>query len=585
MNDEAALQFDDSLLLGRVASVDTSRVVIDAENPELVTSVRVGNLIAIQGTIASEFLIGIVERVTRTLIEGIAEEEDIRSSDISLGPSPTDAVIATLIGTYRTIEGDKRNIFKRGAESFPQIDRKCFFIDGINLQRFMGMLGSDLPEQQRLIVGKYTADKNAKAIADGIKFFQRHAAILGSTGSGKSWAVALLLERANELPFSNIIVMDMHGEYGPLANKKSGFATAYRIAGPGDLAKPGENIIFLPYWLLNRDEMLSMILDRSDQNAPNQASRFTLHVRNLKAQTLDVFKQNDVKKTFTVDSPIPYNVGELISLLQDDDTRKGVGAKGQPVKGDWEGKLTRFIARLEAKLEDRRYGFLFQPPDSSQDYKWLARQITKLLISSNDNQGIKIIDFSEVPSDLLPVVTGTFARLLYDVQFWMHPEKRTPFAIICDEAHLYLPIKEDADAVEKQALATFERIAKEGRKYGVSIVAVSQRPSDVSRTILSQCNNFIALRLTNDRDQSVVKRLMPDSMAGLVDALPLLDTGEALFLGDAVLLPTRIKLDAPKNLPDSATRNFWSEWASASTDDKAISEAVETLRRQTRPLI
>lgn len=143
-------------------------------------------------------------------------------------------------------------------------------------------------------------------------------------------------------------------------------------------------------------------------------------------------------------------------------------------------------------------------------------------------------------------------------------------------------MKDDAGSVERQALATFERIAKEGRKYGVSIVVVSQRPSDVSRTILSQCNNFMVLRLTNDTDQAVVKRLMPDSMVGLVEMLPLLDTGEALLLGDAVLLPTRIKLDKPSVQPASGTRDFWREWSEKEPDEAAIQEAVETLRRQTR---
>lgn len=581
MSDEAVLQFNDAQLLGRVASVDTSRVIIDAENSELVTTIGVGNLVAIQGAIASEYLIGITERVTRSITEGVVEEEGQEETEIVLGPTPTDAVIATLIGTYRTVEGEKRNTFKRGADSFPQIDRQCFFVDGINLQRFMGLLGADLPEHQRLKIGHFTADPTAEAVANGDKFFQRHAAVLGSTGSGKSWAVALLLERANALPYSNIIVLDIHGEYKPLADETKGFASSFRIAGPGDLSDPDDSVIFLPYWLLNRDEMLSMILDRSDQNAPNQASRFTLHVRELKATIL---KDNpDVKTTFTVDSPIPYQMSELISRLRDDNTRKGVGKNNKPIKGDWEGKLTRFLARLEAKLEDRRYGFLFKPPEAAQKYNWLEQQVTRLLASPPDKPGIKIVDFSEVPSDVLPVVTGTFARLLYDVQFWTMPEKRAPFALICDEAHLYLPVRDDSDAVEKQALATFERIAKEGRKYGVSLVAVSQRPSDVSRTILSQCNNFLVLRLTNDRDQSVVKRLMPDSMVGLVDTLPLLDTGVALLLGDSVLLPTRIKLDEPQIPPDSATRDFWSDWAKISPDEKAISEAVETLRRQTRP--
>lgn len=160
-----------------------------------------------------------------------------------------------------------------------------------------------------------------------------------------------------------------------------------------------------------------------------------------------------------------------------------MGKNGQPTKGDWEGKLTRFISRLEAKLDDKTYGFMFQPPEQAQNYTWLGEMLCGLLGYCHDRPGIKIIDFSEVPSDVLPVVTGTLARLLYNMQFWMESNKRVPFTIICDEAHLYLPIKDEADAVQKQALYNFERIAKEGRKYGVSILAVSQRPADVRFTI------------------------------------------------------------------------------------------------------
>lgn len=281
-----------------------------------------------------------------------------------------------------------------------------------------------------------------------------------------------------------------------------------------------------------------------------------------------------------MDSPIPYPVSDLLGLLQTDNTTKGVGKTG-PVKGEWEDKLTRFISRLEAKLEDRRYGFMFTPPPQANTYGWLAEQIAHLL-GSNGGKGIKVIDFSEVPSDVLPVVTGTLARLLYDVQFWMAAEKRTPVTLLCDEAHLYLPVRDDADAVQRQALGAFERIAKEGRKYGFSLLVVSQRPSDVSKTILSQCNNFLSLRLTNDTDQAVIKRLMPDSLAGLTSILPLLDTGEALMLGDAVLLPSRIKLDKPTIAPDSATRDFWKDWGTQAPDVDAITKAVESLRSQTR---
>lgn len=578
---DAALQFSEVNLLGKVIAVDTSRVSIDVSNSGLLTRLSIGNLIAVRGSTEQEFLIAIAEKVTRSLRQDIAPDLPEDGDDAEMVFLPTDVVRGALIGTFRTVDGEKKNTFKRGADSFPQIDRDCYVIEAANLQRFMGILGAEFPENERLKLGFFVADRNAEAVISGDKFFQRHAAILGSTGSGKSYAVALILERAAKLKFPNILVFDMHGEYAPLADKKNnGYAKRLRIAGPGDLENASEDAIFLPYWLLNRDEMLSMILDRSDQNAPNQASRFNLHVKNLKQKTLEQEKKLDVAKTFTVDSPIPYQIKDLISLLAADNTTKGVGKTG-PIKGEWEDKLTRFISRLEAKLDDRRYGFMFAPPSKANSYCWLSSQVYSLLGSSGSD-GIKIIDFSEVPADVLPVVTGTLARLLYDVQFWMEPAKRTPVTLLCDEAHLYLPIRDDADAVQRQALSAFERIAKEGRKYGFSLLVVSQRPSDISKTILSQCNNLLSLRLTNDTDQAVVTRLMPDSLAGLTSILPLLDTGEALMLGDAILLPSRIRLDKPLITPDSATREFWKEWGQLSPHLESINQAIEALRRQTR---
>ncbi|MBQ3058747.1 MAG: ATP-binding protein [Desulfovibrio sp.] len=581
MTMQPALQFTENDLIGHISSVDTSRAIINVYNSSLLTRICIGNLIAIKGRTEQEFLISIIERVTRSVSEDLSEEFDVNQDEIPIITSQSDVIRVVLIGTYQNVSGERKNVFKRGADSFPQIERECYIIESGNLQRFMGILGAGYPVEERLKLGIFVSGKDAEAIISGDKFFQRHAAILGSTGSGKSYTVALILERASKLKYSNIIVFDMHGEYAPLAkSEQNGFAVQMRIAGPGDLLNPSDDVLFLPYWLLNRDEMLSMMLDRSDQNAPNQASRFTQHVRSLKQKTLENEQKLKIAETFTVDSPIPYSMENLLELLKTDNTTKGQGKNG-PVKGEWEDKLTRFISRMEAKLDDRRYGFMFSPPVIANNYNWLSTQIIKLL-GSNNEKGIKIIDFSEVPSDVLPVVAGTLARLLYNVQFWMEPEKRTPVTLLCDEAHLYLPIRSDADAVQRQALGAFERIAKEGRKYGFSLLVISQRPSDVSKTILSQCNNFLSLRLTNDEDQNVIRKLIPDSLSGLTSILPLLDVGEALILGDAVLLPSRIKLDIPSLVPNSATRDFWREWATRAAVDNAIVNAVESLRSQTR---
>ncbi|WP_203265161.1 ATP-binding protein [Streptococcus uberis] len=576
------ISFNNDDKVGTVIYVDTNQVLIEVEDNNQISLVKVGSIVAIETTRTYEFTIGIIEKVRRKANELIESVDSVDSVDLEETMYlSSDVVQVSLIGTYKTVEGFSRNIFKRGIDTFPQITHNCYSINSENLNLFMNIISDKVTNEKQLVIGQFAIDSKATAILDGNKFFQRHASILGSTGSGKSWCVASLVEEANKLESPNIIVLDMHGEYKSLCDTDEKIADYFKIAGPGDLNKYDSKYIFLPYWLLNRDEMLSMILDRSDTNAPNQASRFTHHVRLLKETTLKDSGKEKVLNSFTVDSPIPYELNQLITELKTDNTQKGVGKNG-PVKGEWEGKLTRFISRLETKVLDKRYGFLFQPHDKTLEYGWLSEMVCNLIGFEKSKKGIKVIDFSEVPADVLPIVTGLISRILFDVQLWMNEENRTPFTILCDEAHLYLPTKVDADSVQKQALGNFERIAKEGRKYGLSLVVVSQRPSDVSKTILSQCNNFIVLRLSNDKDKLVIRNLLPDALKGILDQLPLLEVGEAIAVGDAILLPSRIKLKEPKLKPISATKNFWVEWDQRKPDNNAILEAVENMRSQTK---
>ncbi|MCH8275210.1 MAG: DUF87 domain-containing protein [Armatimonadetes bacterium] len=568
--------------IGRVTAVDTARAFINVDDHDELMNVIVGNLLAIQGSIGHQFLIAIVERITRLPGEEFevlgteAIEETLEPEDLK------DNIRGVLVGTYWTDRGGSGPVFQRGAKSCPQIDSACYILKGANLSAFMGTLSGGIAQEVELELGHYVIDPSARAVADGNRFFQRHAAILGSTGAGKSWTVALLLEKAKSLCYPNLIVLDMHGEYSSLCKGEHGYATQMRIAGPGDLTYPSGNTIFLPYWLLNREEMLSMLLDRSDQNAPNQAAVFTDLVRRHKDAFLEGANKKDVRATFTVDSPIPYDLDAVLAELEQKDTEMVPGAGSRSVKGQLNGKLTRFISRFKAKIVDRRYGFMFSPPKDAQSYNWLPELAKRLLGSDSERPGIKILDLSEVPSDVLPIVAGVFARLVFDIQFWMKPKHRTPVCLVCDEAHQYLPVRGEADSPSRRALESFERIAKEGRKYGLSILVASQRPSDVSRTILSQCNNFIVLRLTNVQDQSAIKSVMPDSMAAITDVLPLLDVGEALILGDAVLLPSRVQLHKPRVKPLSLTKDFWSEWNELSPDPAAIENGVEAMRRQNR---
>jgi DNA helicase HerA-like ATPase len=180
------------------------------------------------------------------------------------------------------------------------------------------------------------------------------------------------------------------------------------------------------------------------------------------------------------------------------------------------------------------------------------------------------------------MVAGVLARFIYNVQFWMDSAERTPVCIVCDEAHLYMPSGPPASAMYQVALDAFEAIAKEGRKYGVCLAVVSQRPSDVSRTILSQCNNFIVMRLTNEQDQEVIRHLVPGALSSVASLVPMLDVGEVVVIGDALLLPVRIKLDAPSIAPASATLPYWSLWSAKPSNPDAITGAVMALRDQWR---
>lgn len=577
MTTDSALKFSHGLALGRVFRVDTASVWAEAIDHEKLTRIAVGSFIAFQGSNSSEYLVGLLDRVTRDLQDEalIADADD--DGNVPFEARQRDLLRVILLGTYREVDGTKRNTFKRGADSYPLVESLCWVIEGTNLQGLMGLLTQQLAPEKQLKLGSFVADPSAMAVADGDRLFQRHAALLGSTGSGKSWAVALMLERAKALAFPNLIVFDMHGEYAPLTEGVNPVGVGFRIAGPGQPDTDGRSL-YLPWWLMNQEEMQALLLDRSESNAPNQAARLTHHVRDLKREQLDAEGKTEVASSFTVDSPIPFSLSELILRLEKDDAEMVPGAANREKAGPFNGKLTRFVNRLRSRIEDRRYGFMFGPPEEAVGYAWL-HDFAKSLLGTKP--GIKVIDFSQVPSDILPIVVGVLARMLYEIHFWTEEDKRSPITFVCDEAHLYLP-DNAADVAELRALDSFERIAKEGRKYGISLLVVSQRPSDVSRTVLSQCNNFIALRLTNDQDQSVVKRLMPDSMEGIAAALPLLDVGEALLLGDALVLPTRIRLDAPVIKPRSATKNFWTEWSETEVDDADLVAAVEAMRMQAR---
>jgi len=565
--------------LGRVVAVDTRRVTLNVE-PTRLPRARVGKLVAIKSSSPiEEWLIAIVDRVQRALAESERMEGSVSkpAGDRLSGvlEREINSVVVVLVGSVRAKAGTKRNVFSRSFIDVPDIDALCFTLEDRHLEFFMGLLSKSAESEKALKLGSYVLDAKAIAYLDGDKFFQRHAALLGSTGSGKSWTVATILERAKELPSANVVVFDLHGEYGNLS-----YATHLRVAGPDDIGKSDPSILYLPYWLLNSEELQAMFIDRTEFTAHNQVIAFHDQVLTSKRQKLESIGQKEVIAALTINAPVPFSIEEVIKALTSLNEEMDQGARGLK-QGKFFGQFSRLLVRMTAKLDDKRYGFLFQAPMSLHTYEAMHGIATQLMDWTGDNHRIKIVDFSEVPTDVLPVIVGLVARLIYQLQFWTPQEKRVPIALVCDEAHLYLPQRTDADAPEKRALENFERIAKEGRKYGVALLVVSQRPSDVSDTILSQCNNFVALRLTSGEDQTKVKRLMPDNLEGFMDTLPVLDNGEALVVGDAILLPSRVRIDPPTVKPLSATIEFWSEWSKPGRTP-ALVQAVENMRRQSR---
>jgi hypothetical protein len=576
-------KFQDDAAIGTVFSVDTATVIIKVEELEKLRKLHVNQLIAIKSAKAGQHLIGLINRITRKA----SDEEQSDESDLGFsGFIFTENILkVNLIGTLLDKYGQKKNVFKRNLDTVPEIEAQCFSVDGENITRFMTTISSQENYKVPLTIGKYSIDEQAQAFLDGDKLFQRHAVIVGSTGSGKSWCVAKLIEQIAKLPMANCILFDIHGEYSGKNFKIDGLQHL-RVANPSDLGKSASldnNILMLPYWMLTYEEMLAMLLDRSDSNAPNQAMLFSKTVFSEKLKFLNEVKDTTFKGSITIDSPIPYKIENVLSELSLLDEEMVAGARGEK-QGPYFGKLTRFIQRLEAKSQDKRMGFLFQISEDEMKLDWMNDLCERLMLGSalsKEKAGVKVIDFSEVPSDVLPLVIGLVARIVFSVQQWTLKENQHPISLLCDEAHLYIPERTNQDAAAELGLKSFERIAKEGRKYGLSLTVISQRPSEVNRTVLSQCNNFIALRLSNAEDQSVIKRLLPDNLSGLTDVLPILDIGEALIVGDSSLLPTRVIIDEPLVKPESATINFWKEWSDDKTKQN-IANAVTGLRKQSK---
>ena len=559
--------------IGTVQIVDTKKITVSVDEEEILNRLKINDLLILSGNNDNEKLIGMVTKVSKKRID-LDEEEIDENVDYSYN-----FCNVTLVGTfYVKLAPEKNNIFRRAVNTYPEINSPVFLADGDALSLIMNSLDSDI-DNKGLVIGKYASNKSVEAILDGNKFFQRHASIVGSTGSGKSFTVANILEKPNDLDHSNVIVFDLHGEYNELS-----YAKQIKINSNDGL--------HIPLWFFNYEEIHSLFIESAEGTSSNQRAIVIKYILENKKNYIDTHMKKLSSELITADTPIPFSAVGLKEFLESENIKeeetgevyKSGDKKGQPKtkQGQYYGKLTNLITRLQTKIDDKKYSFIFNE-ESTSESGYLNTFVSEIMDNSDK---IKVIDLSEVPSDILSIVIGIVTRLVYDVQFWMTPqtdETRHPLAFICDEAHLYMPRDTSKmKAVENKSLEIFEKIAKEGRKYGVSLVIVSQRPAELNTTIISQCNNIISLKITNDRDKSAVSTMLTDSLIGLVDVLPNLDVGECIVIGDSIKLPTKIILDKPKEEPKSSTIDFWDRWYDGKDTVFDIDSAINNLIQQSR---
>lgn len=433
---------------------------------------------------------------------------------------------------------NENNIFEKGSDVLPTINNDVYAVSSKTIDTIYSNFS-----EGNFNLGKLSLMPQQDALINLDSFLSRHGAILGQTGSGKSWTVTSFLQKIANLEQSTVVLLDLHGEY------KNAF---------GDYAEYIDaSSLELPYWLMNCEELLDLMVDRNETAAPNQTALFKTLLQQSKQnhpenQLLNIPKIN-------VDTPVYFDFMAILSEFDKLDREMVPGATaGKEKKGPYNGQFTRLLTRITSKLDDVRYNLIFKPQiyNTSASMTDLFR---KILGEEKNPKKIVIIDMSPIPFDVRTSVISLLLRCFFDFCYWYKKinDESYPLAIFCDEAHLYL---NEYDPSSKSARLSAERIAKEGRKYGASLTIISQRPREVSTTILSQCNTFLCLRITNPDDQSYVKRLLPDSLASITTMFSSLRRGECILLGDSVIMPTRIKIDKPSPTPNSEDTSFYKKW-------------------------
>jgi uncharacterized protein len=452
-------------------------------------------------------------------------------------------------------EGDEDDVtgqihhFRRGVTRYPAPGTEIFAVSSADMQQIYA--ADDRPHVQIGTVYP-TTDTRAALYVDSM--LGKHFALLGSTGTGKSTSAALILHRICDLsPEGHIVMVDPHGEYG------AAFAQNGAVFDVGNLA--------LPYWLMNFEEHCEVFVT-------SEGSDRTVDCDILAKCLLAARQKNRLAESLgrlTVDSPIPYLLSDLTNILQNE--------MGKLDKGTGALPYMRLKTKIDEIKADPRYSFMFSGmlvADTMQEF------LAKIFRLPSGGKPISIIDVSAMPSDITSVVVSVLSRLVFDYAIWARDEAQRPILLVCEEAHRYIPSTTTGNGQAVRRI--LERIAKEGRKYGVSLGLITQRPSDLAEGVLSQCGTIISMRLNNDRDQAFVRAAMPEGARGFLDSIPSLRNREAIICGEGVAVPIRVALDnlEEERRPASGDPSFTSLWRQSGGEADILDRTITRWRSQGR---
>ena len=502
--------------------------------------------------------------------------------------------------------------FKRGIKTYPLPQQGVFLLTNEEVSFvYRSAEGTRDDEVDPLVpFAVYSASESTACRANINKMFGMHCAVLGSTGSGKSGTVAAIIHsvlshKNNEKELSpQIVVVDPHGEYGSAFNDRAVQYRAYDIAAGDD----GQEEIKLPYWLMSSDEFTNLVIGKTERSATSQnnvVQKALAHARMVAAgivkpcprefgtealNHLENFDDPDLcdgKDTsdileFDRDKPRPFCLDEFESHIR-------YIQGGRINKNNHESMTNSDLAKspvpsvldkLKVLRRDTRLSFMMRCwVDNDAEIK--LHQVLNQFIGAPSQAGkdIRIIDISGLPNGVAGPLTALIARLLFQYKvFQTQQEKeKDPILLVCEEAHRYVP--DHGEAQYAAAQGAIRRIAREGRKYGIGLMLVSQRPADVDSTVISQCGTWVVLRLTNSADQQHVARFLPDGLSGMIGALPILSQQEAIFVGEGAALPSRVRVRDLKEeqLPKSNTIPFAQGWVSDRLDIDKLKEISERM--------